>query len=94
MFSPNSFFLTTRNSPNSTVLAINDPFLNLEYAAYQFKHDSVHGIYPQEVTVEDGCMVIGDVKVKFFSERNPEGKNAILLPCCVGIVARASKALM
>mmetsp|Transcript_19018 Transcript_19018/g.40935 ORF Transcript_19018/g.40935 Transcript_19018/m.40935 type:complete len:336 (+) Transcript_19018:116-1123(+) len=60
------------DNPNSTVLAINDPFLNLEYAAYQFKHDSVHGIYPQEVTVEDGCMVIGDVKVKFFSERNPE----------------------
>ncbi len=28
-----------------TVVAVNDPFLNIEYAAYQFKHDSVHGIF-------------------------------------------------
>ena len=28
------------------VVAVNDPFLSIEYAAYQFKHDSVHGIYP------------------------------------------------
>ena len=61
-------------NPNTTVVAVNDPFLTLEYAAYQLKHDSVHGMLSTDVTVEDGCMVIGDVKVKFFSERNPEGK--------------------
>ena len=61
------------DNPDATVVAVNDPFLTLEYAAYQFKHDSVHGLYPAEVTVADGCMVIGDVKVQFFSERNPEG---------------------
>lgn len=61
------------DNPESTVVAVNDPFLNLEYAAYQFKHDSVHGLYPEEVTFDlaAGCMIIGDVKVKFFSERNP-----------------------
>ena len=26
-----------------TVVAVNDPFLTIDYAAYQFKHDSVHG---------------------------------------------------
>lgn len=31
------------NSGDVTVVAVNDPFLNIEYAAYQFKHDSVHG---------------------------------------------------
>lgn len=60
------------DNPNTTVVAINDPFLTLEYAAYQFKHDSVHGLHPAEVKVENGCMVIGDVKVQFFAERNPE----------------------
>lgn len=60
------------DNPDATVVAVNDPFLTLEYAAYQFKHDSVHGLYPQEVTVADGCMVIGDTKVQFFAERNPE----------------------
>lgn len=57
--------------PDATVVAVNDPFLDLEYAAYQFKHDSVHGTYPDDVRAEDGCLVIGDVKVRFFSERDP-----------------------
>jgi glyceraldehyde 3-phosphate dehydrogenase len=61
-------------NPDSTVVAVNDPFLDLAYAAYQFKHDSVHGTYPGEITQEDGCLVIGDVRVRFFCERNPAGK--------------------
>jgi glyceraldehyde 3-phosphate dehydrogenase len=45
--------------------------LTPEYAAYQFKYDSVHGIFPGVVTHEDGYLVVGDVKIKFFNERNP-----------------------
>jgi glyceraldehyde 3-phosphate dehydrogenase len=63
-------------NPDSTVVAVNDPFLDLAYAAYQFKHDSVHGTFSGEVTHADGCLVIGDVRVRFFSERNPAGKNS------------------
>jgi glyceraldehyde 3-phosphate dehydrogenase len=59
------------DNPDSTVVAVNDPFLTLEYAAYQFKYDSTHGTYSKEVSVADGCLVIGDTKVKFFAERNP-----------------------
>lgn len=58
----------------ATVVAVNDPFLDLDYAAYQFKHDSVHGMYPGSVEVDknDSSLIIdGDKKVKFFSERNP-----------------------
>lgn len=62
------------DNPNATVVAVNDPFLDLEYAAYQFKYDSVHGVYPADVQVGDGCLIIGDVKVKFFAERNPAGE--------------------
>lgn len=57
----------------ATVVAVNDPFLTPEYAAYQFKYDSVHGIYPAEVTHEEGFLIVGDVRIKFFSERNPAG---------------------
>lgn len=53
------------------VVGINDPFLTIEYAAYQLKHDSVHGMLADDVTVEGDCLVIGGQKVKFFSERNP-----------------------
>jgi len=58
--------------PDATVVAVNDPFLSPEYAAYQFKYDSVHGVYPGEVSAGDGCLIIGDLKIKFFNERNPE----------------------
>jgi glyceraldehyde 3-phosphate dehydrogenase len=60
--------------PDATVVAVNDPFLDVKYAAYQFKYDSVHGTYPAEVKVDGDCLVVGDVRVKFFSERNPAGK--------------------
>jgi glyceraldehyde 3-phosphate dehydrogenase len=58
-------------NPDATVVAVNDPFLTPEYAAYQFKYDSVHGVHPEEVTFGDGCLIVGSVTVKFFTERNP-----------------------
>lgn len=57
--------------PDATVVAVNDPFLTIDYAAYLLQHDSVHGRYEKEVTYEDDYLVIGDVRVKFFAERNP-----------------------
>eukprot|EP00586_Coscinodiscus_wailesii_P017355 CAMPEP_0172494144 /NCGR_PEP_ID=MMETSP1066-20121228/39632_1 /TAXON_ID=671091 /ORGANISM="Coscinodiscus wailesii, Strain CCMP2513" /LENGTH=338 /DNA_ID=CAMNT_0013264869 /DNA_START=75 /DNA_END=1091 /DNA_ORIENTATION=+ len=62
------------DNDGATVVAVNDPFLDLDYAAYQFKHDSVHGMYPGSVEVDkdDSSLIIdGDKKVKFFAERNP-----------------------
>jgi len=57
--------------PDATVVAVNDPFLPVEYAAYQFKYDSVHGKYPGEVKVEGDCLVIDGKTIKFFSCRDP-----------------------
>uniref|UniRef100_A0A7S2GUD3 Glyceraldehyde-3-phosphate dehydrogenase n=1 Tax=Helicotheca tamesis TaxID=374047 RepID=A0A7S2GUD3_9STRA len=60
------------DNENATVVAVNDPFLSIDYAAYQFQHDSVHGKYDGTVEVDGDCLVIdGKTKVKFFSERNP-----------------------
>ena len=67
-------FRAALDNPDATVVAVNDPFLTLEYAAYQLQHDSVHGTLSQEVKVEDGCLVVGDARIKFFAERNPAGK--------------------
>ena len=58
--------------PDATVVAVNDPFLTVEYAAYQFKYDSVHGVYEGEVKADGDCLVVGDVRIKFFACRNPE----------------------
>jgi len=54
------------------VVAVNDPFLTIEYAAYQFKHDSVHGLYAGTVEIDGDSLVLsGSIRIKFFAERNP-----------------------
>ena len=58
-------------------VAVNDPFLSLDYAAYLFQYDSVHGKYPGVVTAdaESNSLIIDDgkskVSIKFFAEKNP-----------------------
>lgn len=59
------------DNPDSTVVGINDPFLTVDYAAYLLKHDSVHGKYDKDISYDDTHLIVGDVKVRFFAERNP-----------------------
>jgi len=60
-----------------TPVAVNDPFLSLDYARYLFKYDSVHGKFPGSVVADEktNSLVIGEGKnqcvIKFFAEKNP-----------------------
>jgi len=54
------------------VVAINDPFIGIEYMVYLFKYDSTHGRYKGEVSVEGDYLVVGGNKIKVFSERDPK----------------------
>jgi len=56
----------------ATVVAINDPFINLDYMVYMFKYDSTHGRYAGEVSCEDGCLVVDGHKIQVFNEMKPE----------------------
>lgn len=56
---------------NATVVAVNDPFLAVDYAAYQFKYDSVHGKFPGTVVVDGDSLVVDGTRIKFFAERDP-----------------------
>lgn len=56
---------------NVEVLAVNDPFLDVNYMVYMFKYDSTHGRYKGKVEAEGGLLVINGKKIHVFQERDP-----------------------
>ena len=54
------------------VVAINDPFIGLDYMVYMFKYDSTHGRFKGDVKAEDGHLVVNGNKIAVFSERDPK----------------------
>lgn len=63
---------SVENFTNIQVVAINDPFLDINYAAYMLKFDSVHGAFKGEVKVEGDYIVVNGNKIRFFACMNPE----------------------
>jgi len=53
------------------VVAINDPFMDLDYMVYQFKYDSTHGKWHGEVKKEGDSLVIDGQKIKVFAKKDP-----------------------
>jgi len=55
------------------VVAVNDPFCDVKYAAYLFKYDSTHGIYKGEVSYDEAAstLIVDGKPIKFFAVRNP-----------------------
>lgn len=58
-------------NPSVEVLAINDPFMDVEYMVYQFKYDSVHGRFNGQVEARDGNLVINGNVIRVFAQRDP-----------------------
>jgi len=52
------------------VVAIND-LADVKNLAYLFKYDTVHGIFKEEVTIENGNLKIAGKEIKVFSEKDP-----------------------
>ncbi|CCK73059.1 type I glyceraldehyde-3-phosphate dehydrogenase KNAG_0M02060 [Huiozyma naganishii CBS 8797] len=56
---------------NIEVVAINDPFISNDYAAYMLQYDSTHGRYKGKVTHDDKHIIVDGHKISTFQERDP-----------------------
>jgi len=53
------------------VVAINDPFIDVNYMVYMFKYDSTHGRFKGDVSHEGGMLIVNGQKIQVFMERDP-----------------------
>ncbi|KAI8647169.1 glyceraldehyde-3-phosphate dehydrogenase 3 [Parasitella parasitica] len=58
-------------NPKVNVVAINDPFINLDYMVYMFKYDSTHGRFKGTVEEKDGKLVVNGQEIAVYAERDP-----------------------
>lgn len=59
--------------PAVQVVAINDPFVDLDYMLYLIRYDSTHGPFKGEAQLnrEKGCLVLNGKEVLVFSSKDP-----------------------
>merc|ERR1712123_314311 len=59
----------------ATVVAVNDPFISLDYMVYMFKYDSTRGKFKGEVKEDGKFLYVNGNKITVFNERDPADIN-------------------
>jgi glyceraldehyde 3-phosphate dehydrogenase len=61
------------NKPHINIVAVNDPFIPVNYMEYMYKYDSTHGRAGQEVShdLENNTLSIDGKPIKVFGEMDP-----------------------
>jgi glyceraldehyde 3-phosphate dehydrogenase len=59
-------------NPNVQIIAVNDPFLPVDYMSYLLRYDSVHGRLDATVEIVEGNLVVNGNPIKIFAERAPK----------------------
>ena len=57
------------------VVAVNDPFVDLEYMEYMLKYDTIHGVFKGDVKTENGKLVVNGKEITVFAEMDPSNIN-------------------
>ena len=53
------------------IVAVNDPFMDIDYMVYMLQYDTVHGRFQGTADHKDGKLVINGKEIHFFAEKDP-----------------------
>jgi len=56
---------------NVEVVAINDPFISADYAAYLLCNDSIHGHYDKKVSHKENKLIVDGRTINLYAEKDP-----------------------
>jgi glyceraldehyde 3-phosphate dehydrogenase len=59
-------------NPKVEVVAINDPFIDLDYMKYMLQYDSVHGRFQGTIDIQDKKLVVNGQPITVFGSMKPE----------------------
>nr|BAN58305.1 glyceraldehyde-3-phosphate dehydrogenase [Grifola frondosa]BAQ19357.1 glyceraldehyde-3-phosphate dehydrogenase [Grifola frondosa] len=57
-------------NPEIEVVAVNDPFIDLEYMVYMFKYDSVHGRFKGSIEAKNGKLYVEGKPISVYQEKD------------------------
>jgi len=57
--------------PEAKVVAINEPFMDVNYMVYLFKYDSTHGRFKGSVESHEGKLVVDGHHITVYAEKEP-----------------------
>lgn len=65
-------FRASLNKEGAQVVAINDPFIDLDYMVYMLKYDSAHGRFDGQVEVKGDKLVVNGNEITVFNCMDPK----------------------
>ena len=63
------FRIAMQNPEKFEIVAINDPFITVDYMAYMAKYDTVHGKFEGELGYRSGQLLVNGNAINVFSEK-------------------------
>lgn len=65
-------FRASLSKKDAKVVAINDPFIDLEYMVYMLKYDTAHGRFDGTIEIKNGKLVVNGNEVTVFNCMDPK----------------------
>ena len=63
-------FRAAAANPEIAVVAVNDPFIDLDYMVYMLRYDTVHGQFKGDISIKDGKLVVNGEETAVYACMN------------------------